>query len=275
MQVKETKSGYQIVQLCKLSQSQKIQIPNDWELKSLKDIVKINPDGIDKNYNQSEILYIDIRSIEDYEVHRYERYYIEKRPSRAQRIVRNNDILVSTVRPYLKGFAKIRDFRPNLVCSTGFAVLRPKNAADVDFIFNYIKSHPFEVNMVRHMEGMAYPAVTPKIVGNSPVPYPTNAYERTRIGCIFSDLNELIQDTDQVIKQNQRLKKGLMQKLLTKGIGHTKFKESMFGFNFLRIEIPESWQLLDLSEVSLNGLQNGIFKRPEEFGSISVFNRRY
>lgn len=53
---------------------------------------------------------------------------------------------------------------------------------------------------------------------------------------------------------------------MTKGIAHSKFKEAILGFKFLKIEIPESWQLLQLREVSVDGLQKGIFKRREEFG---------
>jgi type I restriction enzyme S subunit len=250
MQINETKPGYQLVQLCKLSQSQKTQIPNDWEVRLLKEILKINPEQIDNNYTQNEILYIDIGSVENYEIHKYERFYIDERPSRAQRIVRKNDIIVSTVRPYLKGFAKIQDSKPNLICSTGFAVLRPKNSADTDFIFNYIKSHFFEVNIIRQMEGMAYPAITSNIVGNSLIPYCKNENERIKIGSLLSDVANLIQKTDQVIEQTQRLKKGLMQKLLTKGIGHTKFKDITLRLNFLKLSIPESWTVTNLEQIT-------------------------
>jgi type I restriction enzyme, S subunit len=53
--------------------------------------------------------------------------------------------------------------------------------------------------------------------------------EQLRITSILSKVDELIQKTDQIIEQTQRLKKGLMQKLLTKGIGHTEFKDANFG----------------------------------------------
>ncbi len=53
--------------------------------------------------------------------------------------------------------------------------------------------------------------------------------EQRKIAFILSKVDELIQKTDQIIEQTQRLKKGLMQKLLTKGIGHTKFKKTRIG----------------------------------------------
>ena len=59
--------------------------------------------------------------------------------------------------------------------------------------------------------------------------------EQRKIASILSKMDELIQKTDQVIEQTQRLKKGLMHRLLTKGIGHTKFKKIPTG------QIPEEW----------------------------------
>jgi type I restriction enzyme, S subunit len=91
--------------------------------------------------------------------------------------------------------------------------------------------------------------------------------QQEKIASILSKVDELIQKTDHIIEQTQRLKKDLMQRLLTKGIGHTNFKKANFGFKFLEQEIPDSWRLLPLTEISLNGLRNGIFKRREEFGS--------
>jgi type I restriction enzyme, S subunit len=62
--------------------------------------------------------------------------------------------------------------------------------------------------------------------------------EQHKIASILSKVDELIQKTDQIIEQIQRLKKGLMRKLLTKGIGHNKFKKTSIG------EIPEEWKLV-------------------------------
>jgi type I restriction enzyme S subunit len=249
------KDGCQLIQLCKLSQSKKIRLPSDWQVNQLKDVVQINPETINGSYNQKEIQYIDISSIENYQIKKYERFSLGDRPSRAQRIVRKADMVVSTVRPYLRGFAKICDAQSNLVCSTGFAVLRPKTPEDLEFIFNYIKSNHFQVNIVRHMEGMAYPAVTSRIVGNSLVPWPSKIYERINIGRKLSKVDELIQKTDQVIEQTQRLKRGIMQRLLTKGIGHTTFKKTTIG------EMPEKWKIVKLEEISK--IKYGLSQPPE------------
>ena len=58
----------------------------------------------------------------------------------------------------------------------------------------------------------------------------------------------MIESTQKVIEKIERLKKGLMQKLLTKGIGHTKFKKVQWHFE-REIKIPEEWVLQKFDEV--------------------------
>lgn len=74
--------------------------------------------------------------------------------------------------------------------------------------------------------------------------------EQQKIAEILSTVDEKIEVIEEKISKTQELKKGLMQVLLTKGMGHTKFKNSGFG------EIPESWQIK-----SFNYLVDNITKK--------------
>jgi type I restriction enzyme S subunit len=70
--------------------------------------------------------------------------------------------------------------------------------------------------------------------------------EQQKIAEILSTVDEAIQKTDEVIAKSERLKKGLMQELLTKGIGHKEFKDTEIG------RIPKDWEVVrikDLGEV--------------------------
>ena len=58
-----------------------------------------------------------------------------------------------------------------------------------------------------------------------------------------------------------------MQNLLTKGINHTKFKKVKFYLRFLEEQIPESWCILPIKDISVSGFRNGIFKKRNEFGT--------
>ena len=85
--------------------------------------------------------------------------------------------------------------------------------------------------------------------------------EQQKIASILSNVDNLIQKTDQIIEQTQRLKKGLMQKLLTKGIGHTKFKKTDLG------EIPEEWPIVKLKDI-VSSYKNGIYKKSSYYGVV-------
>lgn len=64
--------------------------------------------------------------------------------------------------------------------------------------------------------------------------------EQNKIAEILTTVDETIEKTDQIIKKNKEIKKGLMQKLLTRGIDHNKFKKTKIG------EIPEEWKIVSL-----------------------------
>ncbi|MDN5845707.1 MAG: restriction endonuclease subunit S [Candidatus Nitrosocosmicus sp.] len=100
--------------------------------------------------------------------------------------------------------------------------------------------------------------------------------EQQKIACILSNVDILIQKTDQVIRQTQILKKGLMQRLLTKGIGHTKFKKTELG------EIPEEWKSEKIFENSIlkgrigwQGLTTAEYREQGEFYLVTGTDFKY
>lgn len=67
--------------------------------------------------------------------------------------------------------------------------------------------------------------------------------EQQKIADILSTVDEQLEQTYQLIEKTKELKKGLMQQLLTKGIGHTEFKQTEVG------EIPIEWSCVQLKEI--------------------------
>lgn len=85
--------------------------------------------------------------------------------------------------------------------------------------------------------------------------------EQKKIAEVLSSVDEAIVATKAVIDQTKQVKKGLLQTLLTKGIGHTKFKQTELG------EIPESWEALRAGE--LVKLTSGKLKSVKSLGDRS------
>ena len=68
--------------------------------------------------------------------------------------------------------------------------------------------------------------------------------EQWGIAEVLSTLDRAIGATERLIGRLERLKRGLMQELLTKGIGHKEFKETPLG------KIPKDWQIVKLGDIA-------------------------
>ena len=112
-------------------------------------------------------------------------------PSRARQVVKEGDVLVSTVRPNLNGVAVVFDEHDQAIASTGFCVLRPsRGKLDSSFLFHWVRSKPFVENMIRQATGASYPAVSDGIVRKSLIPVPPLPEQR-RIAAILDQADAL------------------------------------------------------------------------------------
>jgi len=218
-------------------------LPKEWKIKKLNEICLINPENLSNNLDSETILsYIDIESVISGRINNIKDIKFKEAPSRAKRIVRKNDVLISTVRPYLKAFAIVKEDLKSLICSTGFAVLRVKKGLNSHYIYQYFFTENILKQMLNKMVGSNYPAVNNKDIEDLSILLPP-IKEQGRIASILSTVDEQIENTDKLINFYSFLKKGLVQTLLTKGIGHTEFKKTEIG------EIPEEWDVKKLEEL--------------------------
>ena len=104
-------------------------VPEHWAVKRLKYSVSINDDVLPETTSPDfELEYVDIGSVNAVDGITTRDYVVfENAPSRARRKVRDGDTIVSTVRTYLRAIAPVKNPPANLIVSTGFAVVRPRN----------------------------------------------------------------------------------------------------------------------------------------------------
>ncbi|PWV97398.1 type I restriction enzyme S subunit [Paenibacillus cellulosilyticus] len=112
--------------------------------------------------------------------------------------------------------------------------------ADLKWLFYFISNY----DLSRLNEATGVPSLNRNNLYNIEVPVPPLTEQR-KIADILTTVDNAISKTEAIIEQTERVKKGLMQQLLTKGIGHLKFKQTDFG------EIPENWGVCLLDEVAL------------------------
>ncbi len=143
-------------------QSQFIEETQRWDNEgTIRDLIYNTIEKAGKKYKaESKIRYIDISSVDNgtNTVTGTTEYTFKDAPSRAQQCVRKGDILVSTVRPNLKNIAVNHLDGDDLVASSGFCVLRPKEGC-TGLILAYILSDMFTEKMTLVAKGTNYPAI--------------------------------------------------------------------------------------------------------------------
>lgn len=149
------------------------EVPEHWETKKLKYISTCNDQSLPETTDPSyEMCYVDISSVSrDEGISRKEEMVFEDAPSRARRIVRDGDTIVSTVRTYLRAIAAIINPEKNLIVSTGFAVIRPVNISS-DYLSLIIMSHYTIETIVSRSAGVSYPAINASDIGDILIPKP-------------------------------------------------------------------------------------------------------
>lgn len=146
-------------------------VPEHWEVKKLKFVVSCNDDVLNDRTEDDQIIrYVEISDVNSIEgITNSTEYEFKKAPSRARRITKKDDVIVSTVRTYLKAIAKVKE--DDLIVSTGFAVLRAKNI-NPSFLAYSTLSELFLGTVISESVGVSYPAINSSDIINIKLPVP-------------------------------------------------------------------------------------------------------
>ena len=125
---------------------------------------------------------------------------------------------------------------------TNQAIIAIIPSENVDLEYLYYSLNNIKTTLYKYLRETTQKNLNAEIVKNLKVPLPP-LVEQQKIASILLTVDEAIQKTDKVIWKAEMLKRGLMQRLLTRGIGHTRFKKTEIG------EIPEEWDVVRLEEV--------------------------
>ena len=158
-------------------------IPKHWVVKPLKRWVKINelvlPESTDTDYT---FQYLEIGCVgTGLLVEKPVQLRFGDAPSRARRVLRIGDTIISTVRTYLKAVYFVADNADDLVASTGFAALTPGLGIVPEFLGIAIRSTPFIDRVTAHSIGIAYPAISETRLGAFPIAVPPSIDEQAAI----------------------------------------------------------------------------------------------
>lgn len=176
-----------------------------WEMVRLGDVADINPERTSAFTADRIIRYVDISSVsEGFGIASGALVEMQygKAPGRARRVIRAGDVLVSTVRPNLRAFAKVPAELDGQVASTGFTVLRALPGQVLpDYIWALVRTEKFVSSMIEQATGSNYPAIRSQDVAAHSIALPPLAEQR-RIVDLIGALDDAIEAAEESIAKS-------------------------------------------------------------------------
>lgn len=221
--------------------------------RAIKYVASCNDDVLPENTDPSKpIRYIDIGNVQYLTgIISYEEMLFGSAPSRARRLLRAGDVIISTVRTYLKAIAIIHPKDADAVASTGFAVLRPRRSVTTSFFGYALQSGPVIDAIVANSTGVSYPAIAASDLTGLKIPVPSLS-DQERLADLLdretAKADALVAKYERLIELLEEKRVALITQAVTKGLNPTvPMKDS--GIEWIG-EIPEHWQLVPLKYVA-------------------------
>jgi type I restriction enzyme S subunit len=220
------------------------------EQRRLKYAATINDESLTEATEPDyELQYIDIGNVDSYgTVHDVVAYKFEDAPSRARRIARHGDVIVSTVRTYLQAIAPIENPPENLIVSTGFAVVRPKGSLfDARFCKYAVREKHFLWEVESRSTGVSYPAINASDLADIRINLPD--VETQNLIADYLDretarIDALLAEKEKMLALLEEKRAALISRAVTRGLdASAPLKPS--GLDWLG-DIPAHWDVLPL-----------------------------
>ena len=269
LQVQKAKQGYKLV---KSFFGKYEEIPEDWSRKSLNEIGELSAGGTPSTFNkdywdEGTIPWVSSGEVKNNRISDSEKKITESGlKNSAAKLFPTGTILVA-----ITGFGMTRG-RTSILeidASTNqsvIGIISEDNIANNEFVWFALQK---QYQTLRNFaQGTQQPGLNLDILKKFRLFLPNNVTVQHKIASILSNVDSLINQTQKIIEQTQRLKKGLMQKILTKGTEHKKLKKTKYG------NIPENWEITDIGSVAsvtkLAGFEYTKYIKLSDVGEIPV-----
>ena len=195
------------------------EFSGEWEMVSLQDIATINPKS---DPLQNTFIYIDLEAVEKGELRKIQEIMREEAPSRAQRVIDNNDILFQCVRPYQKNnyiHRILNTSNQQWVASTGYAQIRTTELPN--YIYHLLNTDEFNRKVMVRCTGSSYPAINSEDLATIHLYYTPDKKEQLKISRLLDLLDKRIATQNKIIEDLKKLKSAISERLFKSVKGST------------------------------------------------------
>ena len=215
--------------------------------RKLKYLASINDDALGEDTDADfEMSYIDIGNVDSSgRISELASYRFEDAPSRARRLVRDGDVIISTVRTYLQAITQIHEPPDNLVVSTGFAVVRPiRDRFDARYCRFALREPAFLAEVEKRSVGVNYPAINATDLADIPISVHPLSKQRTIADYLEREttrLDALVAEKERLLTLLAEKRQALITRAVTRGLdSDTPMRDS--GIPWIGA-IPEHWKV--------------------------------
>lgn len=219
-------------------------IPDDWSAVRIGEFAK--EISIRNKQNDRELPVLSVTKNSGIVLAKdYFKKSVHSKDTKNYKIIEQGQFAYATIHLDEGSIDVLNDYTAGIISPMYTVFETDKNKVDNKYLIYLLKSSFYISRYANLGQGsinrrMAIPF---KVLSKLPIHFPP-LKEQQKIAEILSSADEAIERTEAIIKQMEIVKKGLMQLLLTKGIGYTEFKHTEIG------EVPESWEISNLGEVT-------------------------
>lgn len=227
------------------------KVPSDWQVLPLKAVATCNDEVLSEGTDAGTLIeYVEISGVEEGRgITQTETLTFGSAPSRARRVVRHGDVLISTVRTYLRAIATVTDPPENLIASTGFAAIRARTAHP-GFLGYLLHSEYLMSEVIARSSGISYPAINASDLMRLKGPIPSLG-EQQAIAAFLdretSKIGALIEEQKHLIDLLKEKRQSVISLTVTRGLDPcAPLKDS--GVEWLG-QVPAHWQTSRLANL--------------------------
>ena len=231
------------------------EFEGEWKIVSLQEIASINPKS---EPLQNRFFYIDLEAVEKGELRKIQEILQEEAPSRAQRVINNNDILFQCVRPYQKNNYIHKEPNTSMtqwVASTGYAQIRTTESPN--YIYHLLNTDGFNRKVMVRCTGSSYPAINSEDLSTIHFYLSTDKNEQCKIARLLDLLDERIATQNKIIEDLKKLKSAIIEKL------YSKIQGKEYSYGQLFEVINERNKQMEYSNILAASQEKGMVNRDD------------
>lgn len=195
-------------------------IPSHWHEEKLKHISTCNDEVLPEDTPDELIIhYVEISDVDSVSgINNHTDYTFANAPSRARRITRKNDVIISTVRTYLKAIATVKE--DDLIVSTGFAVIRPTKVNQKYLAYSLLNDD-FLGEVISKSVGVSYPAINATDLIEIKIPVPPREEQETIAAYLDHKVGQIdatLAEKEQMLEDLKNYRSAIISEAVTKGL---------------------------------------------------------